>query len=203
VYAKKIVRAGYNKIALSYATARTDDSDDLQLLNLLVGRLPKGATVLDAGCGSGYPVAQFLAKFFHVVGMDFAEKQIHLARERVPDATFVCGELSNMPFRKDSFDAVCSYYAIIHVPRQVHLKLLRDMHRILRMSGLVLLCMGAGDLPRDIDDYHGAKMYWSHYDSKTNLQMMNQSKFEILWSKIVQDPIDPHASHLFVLGQKR
>lgn len=203
MYARKIVRAGYSKIASSYATARTDYSEDVQLLNLLADRLTKGAMVLDAGCGSGYPVAHFLAKSFHVVGIDFAEKQIRLAEETVPDAAFVCGDLSSMPFKKDSFDAVCSYYAIIHIPRQEHSKLLRDIHRILRMSGLALLCMGAGDLPEDISDYRGAKMYWSHYDSKTNLQMMNQSKFEVLWSKIVQDPLDPPASHLFVLGRKR
>ncbi|OLE77129.1 hypothetical protein AUG19_01310 [archaeon 13_1_20CM_2_54_9] len=52
------MRAEYNKIASSCAAARTSDSEDVQLLNLLVRRLPKGAMVLDAGCGSGYPVAR-------------------------------------------------------------------------------------------------------------------------------------------------
>ncbi len=46
-------------------------------------------------------------------------------------------------------------------------------------------------------------MYWSHYDNKTNLKMMKEARFTILWFKIVKDPIDPAASHLFVLEQKR
>ena len=62
---------------------------------------------------------------------------------------------------------------------------------------------GAGDLPDDVGDWLGAQMYWSHYDDQTNLRMMNEGGFDILWHRIVEDPIDPHAAHLFVLGQKR
>ncbi len=202
MHVKEIVRSGYNKIASSYSASRTVDSEDIQLLRLLVERLPRRAIVLDAGCGAGYPVAQILAKSFRVVGVDFAPVQIQLAIGKVPDAMFVCADLSNAPFKNDTFDAVCSYYAIIHVPRNEHSKLLRDFHRLLRVGGLALLCMGAGDLPEDIGDWHGTEMFWSHYDEKTNLRMMKENGFEILWSKVVQDPIDPHASHLFVLGQK-
>ncbi len=200
---KKIVRAGYNKIASSYTAARTADSKDVQVLNLFAERLPKGAIVLDAGCGSGHPVTQYLARLFQVTGVDFAEEQIRLARANLPDATFVCADLSEMPFKRGIFDAVCSYYAIINVPRHEHSRLLVDFHRILKTGGLALLCMGAGDLSEDIDDWHGAKMFWSHYDGKTNLRMMRENGFDILWSKVVQDPIDPPSSHLFVLGQKR
>lgn len=203
MHAKRIVRTGYNTIASSYAAARTADSEDVQLLDLLVERLPKGAMVLDAGCGSGSPVAQFLAKSFRVVGVDFAEEQIRLAKESVPEAALVCADLSNMPFNNETFDAICSYYAIIHIPRNEHSKLLADFHRILRAGGLALLCLGAGDLPKDMEDWYGAQMYWSHYDGKTNLEMMKKSKFNVLWFRTVQDPIDPPASHLFVLGQKR
>ena len=199
---REIVRSGYNKIALDYAASRTADSEDVRLLSMLLERLPRRALVLDAGCGSGYPVAQILAKTFRVVGVDFAPRQIQLAIGKVPDGMFVCADLSNVPFNNDTFDAICSYYAIIHVPRSEHSKLLGDFHRVLRVGGLALLCMGAGDLPRDIGDWHGAEMFWSHYDGKTNLAMMKENGFDILWSKVVQDPIDPHASHLFVLGQK-
>jgi len=197
------VRAEYNKIASSCVAARTSDSEDVQLLNLLVRRLPKGAMVLDAGCGSGYPVAQFLAKSLQVTGVDFAEEQLRLAKRTALDTRLVCADLSNMPFTSGIFDALCSYYAIIHVPCNEHSKLLRDFHRILKLSGLALLCLGAGDLPEDIDDWHGAQMYWSHYDDGTNLRMMTEGGFDILWFKTVQDPVHSPASPLFVLGQKR
>ncbi len=203
VNGKKIVRAGYNRIGSSYTASRTADSEDVRLLNLLAERLPKRAKVLDAGCGSGRPVTRYLARFFQVTGVDFAMGQIRTARTNLPDATFVCADLSSMPFSSSIFDAVCSYYAIIHVPRYEHPRLLVDFHRILKPGGLVLLCMGAGDLPEDIDDYYGSDMFWSHFNSETNLRMMKEIGFDLLWSRTVKDPIDPPASHLFVLGQKR
>jgi SAM-dependent methyltransferase len=202
VRAKKIVRAGYNKIASSYTALRTPESGDVQLLNLLLDRLPRQAMILDAGCGSGFPLTQFLAKYFRVTGVEFAYEQIRFARENIPDSTLVCADISQMPFRKDVFDGICSFYAIIHVPRQEHHKLLTDLHRILKTGGLALLCMGAGDLQDDIAEWRGTEMFWSHYDKETNLRMMKESGFAILWSEIVNDPVDPKSAHLFLLGQK-
>lgn len=196
------MRDGYDKIAFQYAVKRTANSEDIQLLNLLVARLQPRSKVLDAGCGSGYPVSQFLSQYFQITGVDFAAEQIRLAKTNLPDSTFVCSDLTRMPFKKDVFDALVSYYAIIHVPRQEHSKLLVDFHRILKTGGLALLCLGAGDLPEDTADYLGTEMLWSHYDKETNLRMMKQSGFSLLWSKVVEDPIDAHAAHLFVLGQK-
>ena len=200
---KEIVRAGYSKIASRYRATRTSDSEDIKLLHLLSERLPKGAMVLDAGCGSGYPLAQFLVGFFQVIGTDFSGEQLRLAKESVPGAGFICADIANLPFHDYTFDAVCSYYAIIHVPRSEHTKLLENFRRILRPGGLALLCMGAGDLPDDISDYHGTQMFWSHYDGETNLTMIKECGFDIIWSKTIEDPVDPVASHLFVLGQKR
>lgn len=202
MHPKEIVRAEYNKFASSYEAARRSDSKDIQLLNLLIERLPRGAMVLDAGCGSGYPVAQFLAKVFQVIGLDFAWGSLRLAKKKAPDTGLICGDISNLPFPNGTFDAVCSYYAIIHVPRSEHPKLLLDFHRILRPDGLALLCLGAGDLPGDISDYHGTRMFWSHYDSQTNLKLMKESGFGILRSEIIEDSTDPASSHLFLLGRK-
>ena len=203
--AKKIVRKGYDKIATRYTATRNVDSnsEDIRLLKLLAERLPKGAMILDAGCGSGRPVTQLLAESFAVTRVDFAEKQLHIAKTSVPNAGFICADLSHMPFKDEAFDAICSYYSIIHIPREEHSKLLTGFHRILRADGLVLLCTGAGDLNEDVSDYLGSTMFWSHYDSETNLRMITASGFEPVWFGIVKDPIDSASSHLFVLGKKK
>ena len=200
---KNIVRAGYNARAAEYLATRTEDSEDVQLLQELVQRLPRGAKVLDAGCGAGVPVTKFLSRFFEVTGVDFAEAQIQLARQLVPQAQFVCQDMTELAFPDQSFDAICSYYAIIHIPRQEHRRLFLNLHRILRPSGLALLCLGAGDLADDIDEnYLGARMYWSHYDADTNIRMLQECCFNVIWSKIVADSTAPGSVHLFVLAQK-
>jgi ubiquinone/menaquinone biosynthesis C-methylase UbiE len=200
---KEIVRQGYNAIAARYLASRTGDSADVGLLAELERRLPPGAEVLDAGCGAGVPIAKRLSETYSVTGVDFSEAQIRLARDLVPRAKFVLQDITQLSFPADSFDAVCSYYAIIHIPRKEHSAILRNFHRILRPGGLALLCLGANDLERDVaEDYLGSRMYWSHYDSKTNLRLLAQAGFDLIWSKTVEDSSSPGSGHLFILAQK-
>jgi len=201
---KKIVKEGYDTIAAKYLASRSKDSEDVRLLEELVPRLTKGAKILDAGCGAGVPVTQWLSRFFEVIGVDISEEQIRLARQLVPQARFVCGDMTALPFPPNSFDAICSYYAIIHVPREEHRRLLQNLHRLLKPAGLALLCMGAGDWEGKVEPeaFLGASMYWSHYDADTNIAMLRECGFDIVWSRLVVDSTDPETVHLFVLAQK-
>jgi len=69
--------------------------------------------VLDAGCGAGRPLLKTMAERHSVVGLDISTEQIATARERVPDAGFVQGDLANLSFADNAFDAIASYHAII------------------------------------------------------------------------------------------
>ena len=202
---KKIVREGYNAIAGEYLTARNEShSNDVELLHELIQRLPKGAKVLDAGCGAGVPVTRTLSQPFEVVGVDLSEEQIGLARELVPEAEFICQDMTELDFPDGSFDAICSYYAIIHIPREEHRNLLQNFHRMLKPGGLVLLSMGFSDSAVDIEeDFFGARMYWSHFDVETNLKMMEECGFCVIWSDLVVEQLAfGGGRHPFVLAQK-
>ena len=201
---KETVRAGYNTIADRYLAARTRDSEDVRLLDELITRLPTGAKVLDAGCGAGLPISQMLSEKFEVTGVDFSEAQIELAKKNVPNATFICQDMTKLDFPDNIFDGICSYYAIIHIPREEHQPLLANFHRMLKPDGLALLCLGAESVVEDIDEnFLGTRMYWSHYDSETYLEMLTQCGFSILWSKRVADGTCEGAGHLFTLVQKQ
>jgi SAM-dependent methyltransferase len=200
---KKTVKEGYNAIADRYLAERTRDSEDVRLLGELVNRLADNAHVLDAGCGAGIPVSQMLSERLHVTGVDFSEAQIELARKNVPNARFLCEDMTKLDFPENTLDGICSYYAIIHIPREEHEPLLANFHRMLKPGGIALLCLGAQHLIDDIDEnYLGTRMYWSHYDSETYLKMLKEAGFKLIWSKIVTDETCEGAGHLFVLAQK-
>ena len=201
---KEIVKIGYNVIANRYLATRARNSEDVRLLDELITRLPKGSKVLDAGCGAGLPISQMLSEKFEVTGVDFSEAQIELAKKNVPNATFICQDMTQLDFPDNTFDGICSYYAIIHIPREEHQPLLANFHRMLKPAGVALLCLGAENLIDDIDEnYLGTRMYWSHYDSETYLKTLKESGFIIPWSKLVADASCEGAGHLFVLVQKQ
>jgi cyclopropane fatty-acyl-phospholipid synthase-like methyltransferase len=201
---KETVKAGYNQIADRYLAERTIDSDDVHLLGDFIELLAPHAKVLDAGCGAGIPISSSLAEFFDVTGVDFSEEQVKLAKQHVPNAQFICQDMTQLHLPANFFDGICSYYAIIHIPREEHKPLLTNFHWMLKTGGVVLLCLGAENLIDDIEeDYLGTRMYWSHYDSATYIKMLKEIGFSIIWAKYVKDSTCEGAGHLFVLAQKK
>ncbi len=199
---KEIVRIGYDAIGARWAAARPKQPEAGKLLEQLMASLPKGAWVLDVGCGDGVLLTHSLSHHCQVVGVDISRVQLDSARENVPSAEFFCQDMTTLALPDASFDAIVSYYAIIHVPREEHPALLANLHRMLKPSGRALLCMGMGDLPGGVEDnFLDAKMYWSHFDQSTNLRMLSESRFKILGTEIVGDSFSG-GSHLFALTQQ-
>lgn len=202
---RELVREGYDRIAEQYLAARPDDGGDVALLPELVARLGRGDAVLDAGCGAGVPVMAALVEAgLDVVGLDLSMRQLALARSLVRDVTLAQADLVALPFADRSFRAVVSYYAVIHVPRSDHSVVFRELARVLQPGGLALLCLGATDLPedRDPESWLGTPMFWSHFDAPTNVRMLRDTGFHVLWDRLVADPMN-HGHHLFALASRR
>lgn len=203
---KETVRAGYDAIAARYLETRDEATAELNLLDDLVACLPDGARVLDLGCGAGVPVTSYLAGRFDVTGVDVSAAQIALARQHVPNATFIQADMTALDFPAATFDAVVSFYAIIHIPREEHPALLCNVRRLLRPGGQVLLSMGANDNPDDTEHNWldgGAPMYWSHYDRATNLRLLREAGFTILDERVImEDEAFGGGQHLFVRAMR-
>ena len=198
----ELVRRGYNKIASAYLAARSNGFPDPPVLARFSTLLPPNALILDAGCGAGVPVTQFLAQRHRVVGIDFSFAQARMASMLVPSALIASVDMTQLSFPPGIFDGVCSFFAILHIPRSKHRHLLADLYRILRKEGLALLCLGATDTEADFGPYFGTKMFWSHFESRAYLEMLAATGFIVLSSQIEPDPISKIATHLFVLARK-
>lgn len=202
---KRIVEEGYDKIAEEYAEARRSmGRGDKKYLGLLLERLPEGSRVLDLGCGSGVPIAKLLVEHYEVTGVDISRRQIQLARERVPEANFFAGDMTEISLPDEAFDAIISLTAIIHVPREEHADLFKRMHRMLKEGGLVLLTLGSTDwISSPEDRFFGVRMYWSHYDSETYKRMVEKAGFAIIQSSIEREEFHgQHEEHLYLLAKK-
>jgi SAM-dependent methyltransferase len=203
---RDIVRGGYDQIARVYLAVRREDGEDVRLLHALMGELPDGASVLDAGCGAGVPAARLLAERCRVTGLDLSPAQVALARQLVPNAAFVVGDLAALPFVDAAFDAVVCFYAIIHVPREEHPVVLRELWRVLRPGGPLLLSTGAGESEGDTEQDWlgaGAPMYWSHYGRDTNLRLLRDAGFTIRWDRLLTEEEEfGGGTHLFVLAER-
>lgn len=138
---KDIVGQGYDRISYEYR----DDAghgpamdqpgqpqgrpDHEAWLAELMPLLQKGDPVLDLGCGCGVPATAILAERYAATGVDLSPVQITRARRLVPRAKFECADMASIDFPSQSFRAVVSFYAIIHVPLEEQPAIFTNIHR--------------------------------------------------------------------------
>lgn len=99
----------------------------------------KSLKIGDIGCGSGI-YCLTLSKLDHqIVGLDFAQKTLHLARqrERGEMLKLCAGDANALPFKENAFDAVLSI-GLMQTANDPW-RLLEQMDAVLRPGGLLLV----------------------------------------------------------------
>lgn len=127
---------------------------DIKRLNFIVealrSRLPKGAEVLDVGCGNGVISRSLGQQGFTVKGIDVSEKAIARAKE--------LNTLPNVRFEVVSAEKLVAdghrYYAVVCSEVLEHLndpaKLLRVLNQSLEPDGILIVTVPNGKGPREM-----------------------------------------------------
>ncbi len=94
--------------------------------------------VLELGSGGGFLGARLWALGFQTLTLsEFTTTALDAARSRVPGATFVAADASNLPFADASFDLVISADVLEHIPQlDAHLA---EVARVLPLGGRYFL----------------------------------------------------------------
>jgi 2-polyprenyl-3-methyl-5-hydroxy-6-metoxy-1,4-benzoquinol methylase len=194
----KIVREGYNKIAKEYYSDR-DLFKNEKKIQEFISLLPESGTVLDIGCGGGIPVLRTLVdNGYDAKGIDFSQTMIELAKQNVPEAEFILGDITKTDFESESFDGIISTYAFIHIFRTQHPLLYTKIFNWLKPGGIMLVSTASTEW-EEIHDYFGVPMAWSHPASRESLQLVNKTGFEVLSERLVTTADE---THYWILAKK-
>lgn len=168
----------------------------------LASRLDADARLLELGCGAGPPETQRLAQRFRLTGVDISPKQVDRARAAVPEAEFICADFTELELPASSFDAVASFYAFNHVPRELLAPLLERIHGWLVPGGWLLAAFGQSDLPEWTGEWLGAPTFFSGYPPEKNSHLVREAGFTIERDEVVtfEEPEGPARFH-WVLAQ--
>jgi ubiquinone/menaquinone biosynthesis C-methylase UbiE len=96
-------------------------------------RVKKRSTVLDIATGAGYIAAAALIRGANVIGLDFSEAQVELARSTYPLVEFRQGDAEALSFDEGTFDAVVIGFGINHLPHPE--RAFAEGYRVLRPGG--------------------------------------------------------------------
>lgn len=100
--------------------------DELSDIAELIASLPPVRT-LDVACGTGFLTRHLRGE---VVGLDQSDAMLDIAREQVPDATFVQGDALDLPFADDAFDRVFTTYFYCHLDAPERARFLAEARRV-------------------------------------------------------------------------
>ena len=102
-----------------------------------------GTHLLDAGCGSGAASKRAALRGARVAGLDAAEGMIKRACQQVPDGNFRVGDLEELPFEENAFEAVVAADSVQYAENKI--AAIAEMARVCEPGGTIVV--GIWDVP--------------------------------------------------------
>jgi len=138
----------YNKNAEAFV-ARTVKCDISYAYAKFLPHLVQGATLLDAGCGSGRDSLYFKEQGFQVTAFDASIEMVKASSKLsgIP-ALHMC--FQELEF-KEKFDGIWASASLLHVPYQELESVFQKLHAALKPSGILYATFKYGDACRNMD----------------------------------------------------
>ena len=130
----------YDKLndIMSFGLHRKIKKDIIKPLNtpLTVYHLP--FTILDLCTGTGDLAAILKEKYpeAKVIGVDFSEKMLEIARRKHTDIEFLEADCTNLPFEDESFDLCTISFGLRNIEDME--KALNEIYRVLKKGGIFI-----------------------------------------------------------------
>jgi SAM-dependent methyltransferase len=156
------IRESYDRLAEEYTRRISDELQhkplDRELLDRFAKQTKGRGQVCDMGCGPGH-VARYLREAgASVFGLDLSSGMLEQARKLNPDILFREGNMMSLGIPDGTLGGVAAFYAIVNLPKQSLPVIFREIHRVLRPHGLLLLAFHTGDEALHEDELWGQKI---------------------------------------------
>lgn len=159
---KKDIQSGYDKVAADYAQQFINEQDtkpmDQVMLHRFADEVRGKGVVCDMGCGPGQVGAWLFehCDLKQVIGIDLSPNFIAEARKLHPQLGFRQGDMLDLEELDNSWAGVTAFYCLIHIPHDQIVAALKEIKRVLKPGGVLLLTFHIGSEP-----YHSTEA-WGH-----------------------------------------
>lgn len=141
--------------------------------------LPKGASVLDIGCGGGIPVARDLIAAGHAVtGIDSAPSLIDLCRKRFPAAEWHVADMRRLDLGR-RFEGVLAWHSFFHLAADDQRAMFPVFARHAAPGALLMFTSG----PRAgvaMGEWQGEPLYHDSLSQEEYRALLDTHTFEVL-----------------------
>ena len=140
---KQLTIDTYNAIAAQRKTyyKQWGERAKAKSFELFLEQIP-GKQILDVGCAQGHDANYFVEQGMAVLGIDYAENMVAIARESNIDAHLMDVEKLTLP--NNSFDGVWAAASLLHVPKERFDAVVSALSAVLRANGVLHISVKRG-----------------------------------------------------------
>jgi SAM-dependent methyltransferase len=146
---RALVQTTYDRLAVEYAGHLADELSgkplDRQLLDRFADEVRGTGPACDLGCGPGHVARYLHDRGLEIQGIDLSPGMLEQARRLNPSIEFHVGDLFALDIKHATFSGVVAFYSIVHIVADALPSAFREIHRILRPGGSLLLAFHVGD----------------------------------------------------------
>lgn len=164
------VRDSYDRVAQRYAdeiggelAGKPLDRALLRCLIELVSTVAESSgsgQVADLGCGPGHVAAYLASQGVPTTGIDISPTMVEVGRRQHPDVSFRVGSLLALPVTDGELAGAVALYSIIHLVSEDRPAAYREMARVIRPGGWLLLAFHTGLLGHEPGQVMHADQWW-------------------------------------------
>lgn len=192
--------SSYNKIASQWAEIRKN-SFVSKLVKDFAERICSQGKILDIGCGTGFPIAKYLAeKGFFVTGIDDAEQMIAIARSsKIDDTEFIESDFFNF-VSTPKFDGTLAWDSFSHFPKVKQESIYSKAGSLLKTDGYLLFTHGNVN-DEHVDTMMGEPFYYSSLSKQRVFELLNNNGFNVEYA--YDDFVEGNTHRAFVVLAKK
>ena len=186
-------QTSYDAVASEYTLKFQDEMDykpfDRGCLDRLIREVNGLGPICDLGCGPGQISRYLHSQGADTLGVDLSPQMVLEASGCNPSITYHQGDLLALPDPDESWGGIAAFYSIIHIPRKNVVDALREMRRVLKIGGVLLITFHIGDEIRHLDEWWEKKVNldFIFYQPREMETWLKMAGFE-LTETLVRDP---------------
>jgi trans-aconitate methyltransferase len=168
----------YDAVATEWDRQRNRTLFERRHLDRMLQHAP-GKRVLDVGCGTGRPIAQYLVeRRCAVTGVDGAPAMVELFRQNVPDAQAVVADMREMALG-EAFDAILAWDSFFHLAPD-------DQRSVLAVFAAhaapraVLMFTAGPEAGEPVGDFAGHALYHASLDPDGYREALGAAGFTVI-----------------------
>jgi SAM-dependent methyltransferase len=177
----------YERHAHAYAWDRgTKLLDEKDWIDRFLSLVPRHASVIDLGCGSGQPIAGYVIENgFNVTGVDSSPTLIQMCTSNFPKQEWIVGDMRVLSLDR-CFDGILAWDSFFHLSPNDQ-RWMFPIFKKLAAPHAALMFTSGPSYGEAIGSYCGEPLYHGSLSAEEYLSLLEENGFKVQ-SHVVEDP---------------